>query len=157
VLLRTKNALRECQEHLARTSTDGSIIESYLTQHILVVLSADMQQAIYELLDKKAQQVQQESIRLFVSAAGQALLRSVRKSAISGFVAKFGEAAKDIFDSNLLDKDQEITRYSNAIKNRDSVAHKQGVQITFGELEGAVAAGELLLLAVDRALKLSEV
>lgn len=155
MLLRTKNALKECQEHLeATTTTSGTAIESYLTQHILVLLSADMQQAIYGLLDKKAEQVDQESMRLFISTAGKKLVRGVKKDAIAGFVNYFGTDAKEKFDSCLKDKEQEISRYGNAIRDRQSVAHKQGAQVTFSEIQQAVTAAELILSAVKIALEI---
>jgi hypothetical protein len=154
MLLRTKNALKECQEHLKTTDTGGTAVESYLTQHVLVLLSADMQQEIYELLEKKAEQVDQESMRLFISTAGKRLVRGVKKDAITGFVNYFGTDAKEKFDVCLKGKDPEITRYGNAIENRDSVAHKQGAQVTFSEILKAVAAAELILSAVKIALEI---
>ncbi len=156
MLLRTKNALKECQEHLDSTATSGTAIESYLTQHILVLLSADMQQAIYGLLDKKAIQVQQESMRLFISTAGKRLVRGVKKDAIAGFVNYFGTSAKEKFDFYLKDKEPEMTRYGNAIGYRDSVAHKQGAQVTFSEIIKAVAAAEIILSAIEIALEIND-
>jgi len=156
MLLRTKNALKDCQEHLDATAASGTVIESYLTQHILVLLSADMQQAIYGLLDKKAEQVKQESMQLFISTAGKNLVRGVKKNAIAGFVNHFGKDAKEKFDIYLKDKEQEITRYGNAIGNRDSVAHKQGAQVTFSEIRKAVTAAELILSAVEIALDIND-
>jgi hypothetical protein len=154
MLARTKNAIEECQKHLKDTEASGTIIESYLTQHLLVLLSADMQQAIYECLDKKAENVDPESIRLFLSSAGRSLVRGVKKSAIAGFVKYFGKDAKQKFDDCLKNKEQEVTHYGNAIENRDSVAHKQGVQVTFSEIKQAVHAAEIILSAVTKALEI---
>ncbi len=156
MLLRTKTALKECQEHLKATAAGGTAIESYLTQHILVLLSADMQQAIYRLLEKKAEQVDQESMRLFISTAGKKLVRGVKKDAIAGFVNHFGTDAKEKFDICLKDKEQEIIPYGNAIVNRDSVAHRQGAQVTFSEILQAVTAAELILSAVEIALEIND-
>ena len=156
MLLRTKTALKECQDHLEATTTSGTVIESYLTQHILVLLSADMQQAIYKLLEKKAEQVNQESLRLFISTAGERLVRGVKKDAISGFVNYFGTDAKEKFNIYLKDKEQEITCYGNAIGNRDSVAHRKGAQVTFSEILQAVTAAELILSAVKTALDIND-
>jgi hypothetical protein len=155
MLLRTKTALKECQDHLEATAARGTVIESYLTQHILVLFSADMQQAIYELLEKKAEQVDQESIRLFISSAGKNILRGVKKNAVAGFVSYFGTVAKQRFDNCLIDKDREITQYMNAIMNRDSVAHKQGAQVAFSEIQQAVDAAELILSGVKTALEIN--
>jgi|GEM_PF-4132515 len=156
MLLRTKTALKECQEHLEATASSGTSIESYLTQHVLVLFSADIQQAIYELLEKKAEQVDQVSMRLFISTAGKMLVRGVKKEAIAGFVNYFGTDAKEKFDIYLKDKEQEITRYGNAIGSRDSVAHRKGAQVTFSEILQAVTAAELILSAVEIALEIND-
>jgi hypothetical protein len=155
MLLRTKTALKECQDHLEATAARGTVIESYLTQHILVLFSADMQQAIYELLEKKSKQANQESMRLFISSAGKTLVRGVKKGTIAGFVNHFGADAKQKFDNCLRDKEPEMTLYGNAIDNRDSVAHKQGAQVTFSEIQQAVDVAELILSAVKSALEIN--
>ncbi len=154
MLLRTKTALKECQEHLEATSTSGTVIESYLTQHILVLLSADMQQTIYGLLEKKAERVSEKSMQEYVSSTRKNIIREVTKSGITGFVSRFGTDARRKFDDYLKNKEQEISYYSNAIENRDSVAHKQGAQVTFPEILQAVAAAELILSAVKIALEI---
>lgn len=156
MLLRTKTALKECQEHLKATAASGTAIESYLTQHILVLLSADMQQAIYGLLEKKAEQVSEKSIRGYVSSTRKNIIREVTKSGITGFVSRFGTDARRKFDDCLKDKEQEISWYGNAIVNRDSVAHRQGAQVTFSEILQAVAAAELILSAVEIALEIND-
>lgn len=156
MLLRTKTALKECQEHLEATNAGGTAIESYLTQHILVLLFADMQQEIYEALEKKTEQVSEKSIQEYVSSTRKNIIREVSKSGIAGFVSRFGTDAKRKFDDCLKDKEQEISCYSNAIGDRDSVAHKQGAQVTFSEILKAVAASELILSAVKIALEIND-
>jgi len=101
-----------------------------------------------------AENVDPESIRLFLSSAGRSLVRGVKKSAIAGFVKYFGKDAKQKFDDCLKNKEQEVTHYGNAIENRDSVAHKQGVQVTFSEIKQAVHAAEIILSAVTKALEI---
>lgn len=156
MLSRTKLALEECQDHLKATGTTETSIESYLTQHILVLLSAEMQQAIYVCLDKKAEQANDKALQEYVSSTRKNIVRGVTKSSISGFVSHFGVEAKRKFDACLKDKEQDISRYGNAIKNRDSVAHELGVQVTFHELSQAVQAAEIILSAVTRALDIVE-
>lgn len=156
MLLRTKTALKECQEHLKATAASGTVIESYLTQHILILLSADMQQAIYELLEKKAEQVSKKSIREYVSSTRKNIIREVTKSGITGFINRFGIDAKRKFDDCLKDKEKEISCYGIAIDNRDSVAHRQGAQVTFSEILQAVTAAELILSAVETALEIND-
>lgn len=152
MLDRTKLALKECQKHLIDTEASGTAIESYLTQHLLVLLSADMQQAIYGCLNRKAKQTSDQSIQQYISSTRKNIVREVTKSGIAGFVKRFGIDAKQKFDDCLKDKEQEVTRYGNAMENRDSVVHKQGVQVTFREIEQAVEAADIILSAITCAL-----
>lgn len=152
MLVRTKLAIDECQKHLDDTKTNGTLIESFLTNHLLVLFSADMQQAIYECLDKKAEQANEDSLVEYVSSTRKNIIREVTKSGIAGFVNRFGSGAKQKFDGCLRGKEQEITRYGNAIENRDSIAHRQGAQVTFLEIKQAVDAAEIILSAVAIAL-----
>lgn len=156
MLLRTKKALNDCQKHLEDTDTSGTAIESYLTQHILILLSADMQQAIYGLLERKAEQASEKSIQEYVYSTRKNIIREVSKSGITGFVSRFGTDARRRFDDCLKDKEQEISCYGNAILNRDSVAHGQSVQVTLSEIMQAVDAAELILSAVEIALEIND-
>ena len=152
MLARTKLAIEECQEHLEDTKASGTVIESYLSQHLLVLLSADMEQAISECLDKKAKQESQKSIQEYISSTRRNIVRGVTKSDIAGFVKRFGTDASQKFDDCLKEKGQEVTLYGNAIKKRNSVAHEQGVKVTFPEIKQAMKAAEIILSAVTNAL-----
>ena len=156
MLERTKTAIKECEDYLQNCSGQGTIVESYLTQHILVLLTADMEQGIYECLDKKSEQAGEKSIQEYVSSTRKNIVREVSKKGIANFVKHFGTEAKQRFDNCLKDKEQEITRYGNAIANRHSVAHRQGVQVTFLEIKQAVEAAATILAAVKRALDIED-
>lgn len=129
----------------------GSPIESYLVQHALVVLCAEIQQEIYEIVRVRAAQAEDQQLASFVSNAAQRVLRSVGKGELSGFVGYFGQKEKEKFN-RLLD-DAEVTKYNNAINNRHDVAHKSGVQVTFAELKDAVSAASNILQALAHAIE----
>ena len=148
-LLRTKLAIEECDKHLRGKSARGPAIESYLTQHVLVILSAEMQQEIYKLLETKASSLPTD-IRTFVSMAGKRLLRGVKKGEIAGFLGHFGAGTKEALDANVDERD--VTLYNNAILARDSVAHADGSRITLEELKTAVECAGRILNAVQISL-----
>lgn len=151
VLLRTKSGIEYCDEHLTSTNAYGTEIESYLTQHLLVVLCADIQQEIYRLSEERASLANDAALSSYVSATARKVLRSVQKSEIAKFVGMFGADSKTRL--NGLVEDSEVTIFNNAVFDRHDVAHKQGSQITFRELQHAVEIAEKLLNAVDVCLK----
>jgi len=151
LLLRTQTVIDECELFLDNHNGFGSPVESYLVQHGLVVLCADVQQEIYKLVQERAEKLPDTQISSFVYATSKRVLRSVRKDELATFVEFFGKTEKEKFNS-LLD-DCDVTRYNNAVSNRHDVAHKTGVQITFGELKLAKTAACKLLEAVTNAIQ----
>jgi hypothetical protein len=150
VLLRTRAAIEDCERHLSLTKAFGTEIEHYLTQHILVVLCAEIQQAIYSIVEERATLSHDDKIRNFVVSSGKRMLRSVQKDEIAKFIGLFGIEAKDKLNSLLNDK--EVNIYNNAVSNRHEVAHNFGAQISFGELLLALDAADKILDAVRQAL-----
>lgn len=149
-MLRTRTAIEDCEIHLDSTHTYGTAIETYLTQHILVLLCADVQQEIYKILDERAMLPGDEELRHFISASGEKVLRSVQKGDIAAFVGLFGSHVKEKFNALLEDRD--VTIYNIAVDNRHKVAHKQGAQVSFREVKEATDAAGKLLVAVRTAL-----
>jgi len=148
--MRTRAAIEDCEIHMQSTGTYGTEIEAYLTQHILVLLCADVQQEIYKMLDERATLAGDEEIRRFVSASGEKILRSVNKGDIAAFMELFGAHVKEKF--NALLEDSDVTIYSIAVGNRHKVAHRQGAQVSFREVKRATDAASKLLVAVRTAL-----
>jgi RiboL-PSP-HEPN len=150
ILLRTKSEIEDCAKHLQSSATFGTEIESYLTQYLVVVLCADIQQEMYRLSEERASVAKDIAISSYVSTSARKVLRSVRKDEIAKFVGMFGPAS--LVKLNSLVSDAEVTIFNNAVSNRHDVAHKQGARITFQELKDAVAIAEKLLDAVDQSL-----
>lgn len=151
LLLRTKTALEDCERHLALSGAFGTEIEAYLTQYLLVVLCADIQQEIYRISEARASVVQDDAISTYVAATARRVLRSVGKDEIASYISMFGPNHKKMLNS-LID-DADVTTFNNAISNRHNVAHKQGTQITFRELKNAVSAAQKILKSVERSLE----
>lgn len=149
-LARIKNIIDDCERHLKASGAENSEISSYLTQHGLVVLCADIQQEIYRIFENRAAQVDDAEIFNFVSNAGRRVLRSVRKDDISKTVAMFGPHVKSMLNASVDDSD--VTIYNNAVNDRHDVAHRNGAQLTFQELKGAVIVAEKILNAIDTSL-----
>jgi len=150
ILLRTKSEIEDCDKHLQSSGAFDTEIESYLTQYLVVVLCADIQQEMYRLSEERASIAKDIAISSYVSTSARKILRSIRKDEIAKFVGMFGTASQ--VKLNSLISDTEVTIFNNAVSNRHDVAHKQGAQITFQELKNAVVIAEKLLSAVSKCL-----
>lgn len=153
-LLRTKATTEDCERHLDASGAAGTEIESYLTQHILVILCAEMQQEIYRIAEERAKTSNDEELVNYVSSSGRRILRSIKKDEIAAFIGMFGVDAKERL--NALVNDADITIYNNAVSNRHDVAHKHGAQITFKELKDTTQVAERLLEAVEQSLQINQ-
>ena len=150
-LIRTTAIIEDCEVVVSSPEVNGSPIESYLVQHALVVLCAEIQQEIYEIVRVRAAQADDQQLANFVSNAAQRVLRSVGKSELAGFVGHFGREEQARF--NQLVNDAEVTKYNNAVNNRHDVAHRSGVQVTFSELKDAVSAASNILQALASSIE----
>ena len=149
-MLRTKLAVEDCEKHLSATGCLGSEIESYLTQYLLVVLCADIQQEIYKLAEARAALAADVVIQSYVGSTTRRVLRSVKKEDLSKFVALFGAGKKEQLNAVLDDVD--VTIFNNAVSNRHDVAHSAGSQITLLELKKALFISEKILAAIKNAI-----
>ena len=150
MLLRTKAALEECKAHLDMTGSWNSEIESYLTQHVLIVLCADIQQSIYQILESRLDGAVDIELKNFAIATGKRCLRSVGKKEVSGFLGFFSTDAKNYLNDNIAE--ETVSLYSNAITSRHDVAHSSGTKITFMELQKVLEASVEFLSVVNDAI-----
>ncbi|MEM9400679.1 MAG: hypothetical protein AAF984_10765 [Verrucomicrobiota bacterium] len=153
LLLRTQLAFDNCQEHLNTSGAWGTEIESYLTQHVLVILCADVQQEIYRTVEKRAETADDAALQNYAIATCKRVLRSIGKGEVSGFVGNFGPEAKEYLNSNM--EDQEVTIYNNAVSGRHDVAHSTGANVTFRELEEAIGVARKMICVVSDAISLN--
>jgi len=155
VFLRTRAALENCKVHLDEANAWNTEIESYLTQHLLVILCAEIQQEVYIALEQRAHLNGDTELKNFAVASGKKILRSVSKKDIANFVGMFGLRAKEHLNQNV--GDQEVTLYNNAVSKRHDIAHNNGTNITFRELTEIVSSAENLIVAIGNAISLPDV
>ena len=149
-LLRTKTIISECEKVTENSILSNTPIESYIVQHALVVLCAEIQQEIYSIVRHRTQLLNDQQMARFINEVASRVLRSVEKGELAGFAKNFGLEEKDKF--NRLVDDKIVTTYNNAVSNRHNIAHKTGVQVTFTELKNAVSAAQEVLGAFSKAI-----
>ncbi len=153
LLLKTQLAFDNCKIHLDESNAWNTEIESYLTQHVLVIMCADVQQEIYKVVEKRVELAEDSVLKNFVVAACKRVLRSIGKSEVAGFVGHFSVDAKDYLNDQI--DDAIVTVYNNAVSNRHDVAHRSGSNITFRELESAIEAAKILINVVSESISLN--
>lgn len=79
LLVRTKSEIEDCAKHLSTSDAFGTEIASYLTQYLLVVLCAEIQQEIYRLCDRRASEANDTALSAYVSTTSRRVLRSIKK------------------------------------------------------------------------------
>ena len=151
-LKKTSLAIQICENHIRTHNLEGSEVEFYLTQYLAVVLCGEMHQQILEAIKEKAECANDPAIKIFIPNAGSRLLRSIGKNEISGFLKHFGETVSGKFEGKL--NEQQISKYSNTVKDRHSVAHiSQGNNVTFRELKESAEIADNILKYIREALE----
>jgi hypothetical protein len=150
IFLRTKTVMETCHCHLETSQAWNTEIESFLTQHILIIMCAEIQQEIYHILETRAHLNGDSELKDFAVASGKKILRSVGKKDIANFVGMFGTRAKTHLNDTV--EDHEVTLYNNAVTKRHDVAHNTGTNITFRELSQILESAEKLIVAIGEAI-----
>lgn len=149
-LLRTQNYLEACQAHIEGIGEANPEIESFLSQFLLVVLCAEMQTELYEVVKRRVDRCGDEEICSFAVSSSKKILRSIKVSEITGFLNHFGGPCKQRFTEGLDDRTN--LQYNSAVANRHQVAHLSGAQVTLGELEAIISSARKILDSAEIAL-----
>jgi len=135
---------------MGETDSSGTEVEAFLSQYLLVVLCAEMQEEIYRIIEIRASRCGDDEICSFALASSRRILRSVKVAELSGFVAGFGQGRKDRFSSAL--DERAILQYNSAVDNRHAVAHKSGAQVTLMDIKEIISSATLVLESVMAAI-----
>jgi len=149
-LLRTTAAITDCELHLRAANAFSTPIEGYLTQYLLVLLCADMQQEICSLVAKRGGRSGDPHITSYAAASATRVFRSVAKADIAKLAAMFGTDINDRLSAAL--DERQVTLYGNAVNNRHQVAHYSGVSVSFRDIKAAAEAAQGILVAFESAL-----
>ena len=152
LLIHTQTVFDDCKLHLNDSRAEGTAIESYLTQHLVVIMCADIQQELHKILERRASRTGDIALQHYAVATCKKVLRSIGKNEIAGFAGYFGSEAKEYLNNHLTE--QEISIYNNAVKARHNVAHNNGASITFQELDKAIVVAKKLITTLSDAISL---
>ena len=123
--------IRVCTKHLDSTSSYGSQIEAFLTQHLLIIICAEIEKKIKEMIIAQARDRCSDDFQTFIESCLNSTFRSIQSSEIAGLLNKFGTARKERF-RELVDE-RAKTAYDSIVVNRHDIAHGSGSNLTFRE------------------------
>lgn len=133
-LNRIEEALEKCRDHLTKTNSFNTEIESYLTQYLLVLICATLEKEIKSIVIQRARNSNDTHLESFCRSCVSQLFRSIKTNQISGLLGRFGDDYKTAF-SNKVNGTRAETFFNNIVSNRHQVAHDSGVNTTYEELE----------------------
>ena len=157
---KTETAIEEFEHLSSIYDLSASPIEGYLTQYMLIVLCADMQQAVYNcIIAYLDDELVSNSIKAYMRGSLTRLFRSVEKPEIARLLGYFGDATKTAFNQKLENLDAEMQLYSDIVKARHTVAHdnvdRENIEQrkTFREIKQALEVSKTIIAALEYALK----
>ena len=144
-LSRTDTALRLIRGHL--NGAEEGVIASFLAQYLAIVFYAEMEEQVGAKVREHITRCSGRGIGQFIQSNMDGMIKRTPKSDIGKLVGQFGERFKSDFEQRI--DDRSVTRYSNVITARHAIGHRQGSNITIGEVEQGLHAGNLILDALQ--------
>lgn len=141
----------EVTQHVDDAGARGTQVETFLAQHILVMMCAEMQQEIGQLIKTRMDELGSTELSSFAAASCGKLFRSVMTSEIAGLLGHFSLKCKETFNAQL--GDRVVMQYNAAVRDRHSVAHKAGVQLTLTDAKAVLEDAAIVLSAAALALE----
>ena len=163
-LLKSKTVWENCQKHIEifhksppeiQRESPIEAIQNYLTQHLLVVLCAEIEEHIRGFISERAEKANDPAIKVLVDSWAAERIRSVKYDQLIGIIKIFGEDYKQYFESLLGDdREQIISAYGIAVKGRINTAHYTGIQsqTTMMDFEKGLESAEKILQAFRKTL-----
>ena len=142
---RIDEALDKCEAHLSLEKAVEPEVQSLLTQSLLILICAEFEKKVLELVEERCQSVPDESVRAFLKDCTKRVFRSLRISEIAGLLNRFGASHKEVFDQYLEQNQRAQNMYDSILNNRHNTAHGEGSDVTFGDVKQYYEHGHCVL------------
>ena len=129
---RIDQALEKCQSHLSSGTIEVEI-ESLLTRSLLILIYAEFERAIKNLIKKRCSSIADDSVKNFAVGCTDRVFRGLRIDEMAGLLGQFDKSCKETFTHRLDQKTKDM--YNNVLNNRHQVAHGKGSAVTFREVK----------------------
>lgn len=119
------------------------VTASFLAQYTAIILYAEMEEKIAEIVRVRLEQYSHRVIAGFLTSTMGDVIKRTPKSDIAKLVVRFGDDFRGAFNGMIDDK--QVQQYSNVIEARHDVGHRRGSNITLKEVRlGQIAADHIL-------------
>lgn len=145
--------LKRCEDHLNATATQGTEIESYFVQYLLVRICAEYEMRITTLFHRRCSRTRDAELRSFAQKTAAYVCKYFSISDIGKILERFGDAYKKQFNIQVMGDSAHVA-WDNIYTNRQAVAHKVAPQMSFGDLKLDYQSSLRVLDALVLALQL---
>jgi RiboL-PSP-HEPN len=151
-LAEVEKAIALCDAHLKKTGTEGTEVELFLTQFLLIHICGAYEAAIKDMIVKRAKKSGDVHLASYIENDFRPY-RHLKITDLCGNVLnKFSDKHKKDFLSKIEGTEAE-TRYSNIIQARHSSAHGGAINLTFQELVESFKQAEQILVALSQTIE----
>jgi hypothetical protein len=145
-------AVAACKKHLKNTKTENTEIEAGLAAYLVVLVSAEFELRVSELIQARAGRSNDEHIKNFVKHAATKIVRGPKIGEISGILKCFHKKCFDDFHATADDVSK--TAYDSIMTNRHNFVHDGIYNLTVGDVERFFNSGRGVFSAIIAALGL---
>ena len=149
---RIDQTLTDCESLLSSANAFGTEIENLLTQSLLVVIYAEFEQKINNILKDKCLSIKDDSIKKFFESSVGEVFRSMKSTDMGDFLGRFGATYKENYRQQIKNNQKAETSYGSILTNRHNVAHGKGTNASFREVKQYYEEGHVLLDFFQNAL-----
>lgn len=154
MLNRTKLVLDKAKKSSDELTQDKELIQGYLTEYILIVFYAEVEEKIKIVLHDAISKASNESIAHLISNSIEIIAKRLCKKDLAKTVKYFGKENLEKFNETV--DEQSVQRYGNFIANRHCIAHPgQTVSVSWIEIQEICTIGEHIIGAFKEALDVS--
>jgi hypothetical protein len=142
--------------HLEKTNCFGTEVESYLTNALLISIYANFESKIKAILNAFIiENFSKKYSGPFFTPYIDNLVRRLKTGDIAdNILKKLGHEFSNSFKQGINEIKQNESAYNNIIINRNKIAHGEGSNITFWELEESFPKSIIIIELVEKTIKI---
>ena len=136
--------LKKIETHLKTTKTEDSIIDTYLTEYLLIRLYAECENELKEAVSTRVSKVNDHEIKSFILTGYNIKVHRV-DGLKSNILKRFSDKYPTEFDKKIMGK-TEVQDFANMITNRHILAHgnRNGVQLARRSMPKLISSVEFI-------------
>ncbi len=127
------SAISVCREHINAAGAQGTDIESFLTQYIMIRICANFEERVRVLLSQPFDTISDEYIRALAQHGVRHITQGTKTSDIARMLSRIDPTLRDEFRQRVNGTEKENS-FNLIVANRNRTAHERGSDITFDDL-----------------------